>query len=173
MGAELNSWIVAIVKPPLEVLAFLLRKAYALLFAWWLDNRLVKREREKFVADIHRCLGFLFQEYGAHIIPNEHEAPPSFDFVIATLVAGDLFLRFFRGRGDISVMVSSLRTPSEWHELSTLLSAMGTGVPRQGFSHLLDVERVLRPHMNHLSASIFGKPVSCPPPITGRVRKTR
>jgi hypothetical protein len=74
--AELNSWIVAIVRPPLIVLRFVVEKAYSALFGWWFDDRVVKKNHDALLADIHKHLGFLFEDFGAQIIPNDRETHP-------------------------------------------------------------------------------------------------
>jgi hypothetical protein len=145
-----NTLIIFVVRPPLVLIGVVVKAIYYLSFGWWLDPKLTRRLHEDLVSDIHKWLGFLFTDYGARIIPNDQEPPALFDFAMVTLSVGDLVFRIFRGRGDVTLRVASSRIPNEFHEFSTLLSAMDSGVKRQGFSHLMDIERILKPHMNEL-----------------------
>lgn len=144
------SLLIRVLRPPLVAFRFVVDSGYALLFSWWLDKRLVNASNRGFAADIRKHLPFLFEQYGARILPNDQEPPPSFDFALVTILAGDLVLRFFRDRGTVTVRVSSTSAPDNSHELSTLLSVVDVGVERRHFSHLLDVAPVLRSHMGDL-----------------------
>jgi hypothetical protein len=153
MGQEFNNWIVAIVRPPLLLLNFVLKKSYSLLFAWWLDKKLVNRSNRHFEDDIRRQLSFLFDDFHARVVLNEKEPPPSFDFALITLSAKDLMFQIFRDRGAITMRVSSPRIPNDWHEVSSVLNVMDVGVERQTFSNLHDLERIVQPHMKELRAA--------------------
>jgi len=139
-----------VIRPPLVLLRFVLNSGYALLFSWWLDKRLVDSSNREFAADIRKHLPFLFEQYGARILPNDREPPPSFDFALVTVVADDIVLRFFRDRGTVTVRASSTSAPDDSHELTTLLNVVDAAIKRRCFSHLLDVEPVLRSHMDDL-----------------------
>jgi hypothetical protein len=154
MGQEFNNWVVAIVRPPLVVLRFVIEKSYSLVFGWWLDKRLVSRSNQRFGDDVRRHIAFLFDDYGARIIPNGPEPPASFDFALVTLSVGDLIFRFFRGRGDVTMNVASTRAPNDWHELSALLGVMDLGVQRRAFTDLADIGRILRLHMNEIRQAL-------------------
>jgi hypothetical protein len=123
---------------------------YFLFFGWWLDPKMVRKLHEDLVHDVQIWLGFLFTDYGARIIPNVEEPPPLFDYALVTLSVGELAFRIFRGRETVRLSVAAPPSTSDFHEFSTVLSAMDSGVDRQGFNHLIDVERVLKPHMKDL-----------------------
>jgi len=145
-----NTLIIFVVRPPLVLIGVVVKAIYYLFFGWWLDPKLTKRDHDQFLSDIHKWLGFLFSDYGATVIPNDKEPPLLFDFALVTLAVGDLIFRIFRDRGSFTLRVASSKSPNEFHEFSTLLSAMDSGIKRQGFSHLMDIERILKPHMKEL-----------------------
>jgi len=154
VGQALNDLIVGIIRPPLVVLRFVMEKTYKIFFGWWLDELLVNRENEKFAEEIREHLYFLFESYGAKVIPNEQQPPALFDFASVTILVGKIVLRFDRGHGDVTVSVASVGSPRDWHELSTLLSVMDVGVQRQAFSGLDGVGRILRSHMNDIERAL-------------------
>jgi hypothetical protein len=55
------------------------------------------------------------------------------------------------GRYDVTVTVSSNRTPNESHEILRVLGAIDSWAPQQGFYHLLDLDPVLRMHLKDIS----------------------
>jgi hypothetical protein len=142
------SLVVCLLRPPLVVLKFVVDRVYGILFAGWLDKLMVNRGNGEFLVDIRKYLPFLFHEYGARVLVNDREPPASFDFALVTLSVGDLILRFFRDRGTVTLRVSSIRAPNDSHELSTVLNLLDGNVERP--SHLLDIEPVLRAHMDDL-----------------------
>jgi hypothetical protein len=152
MGQAFNSWIVGIVRPPLIVLRFIFSSIHSLLFAWWLDARLVKRSNERFAKEITENLQFLFTYYNARIIPNDREPPPSFDFAMVTIATSDLLFRFLRGRGDLGVHVAPQRAPNDWHELSLVLSVIDVreGFERRSVYWLSDVARWLTLYIDRI-----------------------
>jgi hypothetical protein len=150
MGQELNSWIVAILRPPLVGLRFVFTSIHTLLFAWWLDPLLVKRSNERFAQEIKDNLQFLFTDHRAEVIPNDREPPAAFDFAMLTIAVGDLLFRFLKGRGDMGVHVAPRRAPNEWHELSLVFSVIDTSVARQSSYRVPDVARWLKLHMGPL-----------------------
>jgi hypothetical protein len=153
MSIELKRFVVAILRPPIIVLAFVLKTGYWLLLGWWLDDRLVRRENERFAQEIRKNMPVLFTQYGAKIIPNDREPPAAFDFAKVMVSVDELLFSLTRGRGSLAVHVASKLAPNEWHELSSVLSVldMPEGVPTQAeYYRLQTVERLLQAHMGRL-----------------------
>lgn len=142
---------------PFVVLHFVIDTIHAALFGWWLPDLQVKKANKHFLADIRGHLGFLFDEYNARILPNDPDPPAYFDWAKATISVKDLILEFYRDRGTVTVRVASSRAPKESYELPDLLNAAGEDIQRGPFSHLLDVEPVLRRHMDKIENAFSGE----------------
>jgi hypothetical protein len=149
-----ESWLVAIMRPPLVLLRFILSPVSKPVFGR-VNIRIAKKNEAQLRQDVADALPFLFSEYAGHVVPNEGVPfPPSFDYAFVTVALDDLFLRVTRGRGDLGVNVAPAFAPSDWHELSLALSAItGQGdIQRKEFRDLWDVSRVLQPQMKALIA---------------------
>jgi hypothetical protein len=154
MNREAESWVVAIVRPPLLLLRFILRPLSTLAFGG-VNRRIAKKNEARLIQDVEDALAFLFTEYGGRIVPNEGVPfPPSFDYAFVTVALNDLFLRFTRGRGELGAHVAPTFARSDWHELPLVLSAItGRGdIQRQEFRDLWDVSRALQFQMKALIA---------------------
>ena len=150
-----------VIRPPLVLLRFVLNSGYALLFSWWLDKRLVDSGRNReFAADIRKHLPFLFEQYGARILPNDREPPPSFDFALVTVVADDIVLRFFRDRGTVTVRASSTSAPDDSHELTTLLNVVDAAIKRRWFLSFARRRACAAAQIDtHPQKGVFGRPL--------------
>ncbi|HVZ16622.1 MAG TPA: hypothetical protein VG897_05875, partial [Terriglobales bacterium] len=80
MGQGSNSAIVAILRPPLLLLRFVVESLYRVFFAWWLDERFTRNANSRFADQIRSEVPFLFDNCNALLIANDHEPPPLFDF---------------------------------------------------------------------------------------------
>lgn len=63
---------------PMAVLGFLVLGIHKIFFSWWLDKRLVRRHDRLLAEEIREDLEFLFNEFGAQVVPNEKENPALF-----------------------------------------------------------------------------------------------
>jgi hypothetical protein len=152
VNREAESWLVAIVRPPLLLGRFVLSPLTKLLFGG-VNRHLAKKHEGQLAQGIHDALPFLFTEYKGSIVPNEGVPfPPSFDYAFVTVSLENLFLRFTRGRGELGVQVAAAFARSDWHELPLVLSAIsGQGdIQRQEFRDLWDVSRALEPQIKAL-----------------------
>src|SRR5437660_8950399 len=149
MGRELNSWVIAFVKPPIDAIGFVVKPIYSLLFGW-LDRKTAKDNQNRFANEIRAELPFLFNELGGRIIPNEGvRFPPGFDYAIVTIQAADLFFKFIRGRGDLDIYVASRNVPKEWHDVLLVVRTMEDpdDMRYSSFIFLRDAAVVLRKKM--------------------------
>jgi hypothetical protein len=149
--------LIAVLRPPLLVLGFILGNLYKLCFGWY-DKRLARQHEQRFADDIRRCLPFLFSEHGAKVIPNEGVPfPPSFDGAYVTVAVGDLRLRFIRGRGDFSVRVASAFAPNDWEDFQLVADGVGQwGISKRGPRNytLETFEPVLRSRLGRLQDAL-------------------
>lgn len=142
-------WWVVFVRPPLVALRFVLSPVYSALFGW-LDKRLHARDRKRLEQDVRDALPFLFGKFQGRVVPDEYETQSlHFDYASVTVALDDFLLRFWRGRGDLSVWVAPVFRPPDQHELSLVLSAIaGDGqIVRAQFVDLWHVSRALEPNL--------------------------
>ena len=149
--------LIAVLRPPLLLLGFILGNLYKLCFGWY-DKRLARQHERRFADDIRRCLPFLFSEHAAKVIPNEGVPfPPSFDGAYVTVAVGDLRLRFIRGRGDFSVRVASAFAPNDWEDFRLVANGIGQwDMSNQGprYYTLETFEPVLRSRLERLQETL-------------------
>jgi hypothetical protein len=114
-------------KIPMVLLGGLALCIHRVLFSWWLDNRMAKRGKQRFTSEIRESMAFLFSEYGGHLVPNDSEPPPYFDWAKVTLNAGGIFFMFTRDHGIVGVHVAPKDAQNCWLELSAVLTAIVVG----------------------------------------------
>ena len=96
---------------------------------------------------------FLFAKHDARIIPNEGvRFPPPFDYAVATIAVENLVLRFIRGLGEVGVFVAPASAPSDWHDLSLVMSVIqaSDNLQRQMFRDVWHAAGVLQNHFSQL-----------------------
>ena len=145
MSQGINSWIVAALRPPAVVLKFVLGSLYSILFRR-ADKRSAARDEQRLARDIQDALPSLFSEYQGRIVRSgDSRVPPPFDYATVTIALADVLIRFTRGRRELAVYVAPVFAPTDWHELSLVLGAIGgeEDIERGGFRDLWDVSRVL------------------------------
>jgi hypothetical protein len=150
--------VVAVLRPPLQVLGFIFGNLYRACFSW-LDRRLARQNEQRFAEDLHNHLSFLFTDYGAQIISNEGTPfPPGFDGAYVTVAVGALRLRFVRGRGDFGVSIASEFAPQDWEDFRLVAEGIGewdTSQHRGSGSYSLETfGSVLRPRLAGLQEAL-------------------
>src|SRR5579864_6919358 len=101
MTGELSKSVARALRPPLQVIGFVLGGIYKLLFGR-ADVRLSKKREEQLGQDIRQDVSFLFDELGGAIVPDPTARYPfPFDYAFVVVAVDDLFLRFFRGGGEL------------------------------------------------------------------------
>ncbi|MGA7907780.1 MAG: hypothetical protein WCA16_10270 [Candidatus Sulfotelmatobacter sp.] len=136
---------------------FVFSNLYKLLFGW-LDKRTSRKNQERFAEDIRAHLSFLFTDHEAKIIPNEGVPfPGSFDNAYVTVAVGTIRLRFFRGRGEFSVEVSSEFAPQDWEDFWLVADGIGPWSrpdARPSCYSLEDFDRALRVRLSRLQEAL-------------------
>ena len=125
-GKWIGEWlIVPLFGPPVWVLV----KIYDLLFGPGELRRSKKRE-DRLARAVREDFLFLFNEYGAEIVPDAGTRHPQpFDYAMVIVVVGDLRLRFIRGRGELRIQVASKSSPNAWEELPSVLDLVDSDNP--------------------------------------------
>jgi len=103
-------------------------KMYRLLFEWWLDVPMARREQERLTQEVCEAMPFLFTEYGGQIVPNEGVRFPPRGGAFVTIAIGHLLLRFWEGLDGFSVWVASKLHPagpwSDWKRVESVLKVI-------------------------------------------------
>jgi len=147
MNDLIKRGIIAVIRPPLVALRFVIGKLYYTFFSWD-EKRLIKKGNEEFVRQVREHLSFLFTEYGGQIMPNEREPPPYFDFAAVTIAAGGLCFLFTRDRGAVHVAIAPGYRANEWYDLHDLLRLIDGR--DTDFSRLPTIARLLRSYTPQL-----------------------
>lgn len=166
-------------EPPLAlgvVVAGVMIGVHKVLFSWWLDKRLVRRNDRILSQRIRENLEFLFRDHGARLVPNERETQPYFDWAQATVVTGDLRFNFTRDRGTIFANVAPEDAPKDWQELSAVLTAITVGDAAEQeieFSRLPTIARELEPRMALLKTALSADQFEKTKAAVSNIRKRR
>jgi hypothetical protein len=113
---------------------------------------MARRAERRLAVDVRFALAFLFEHHAAEIIPNEGVPfPPGFDYAFVTVRAENFLLRFTRGQGELGVHIAPAFAPSDWHDLSLVLAALGgRTLERQLYRDVWHVTRSLQPFVQQL-----------------------
>jgi hypothetical protein len=115
--------LMSVLRAILVPIFFVIGKIYKLCFGW-LDERIARKNQDRFAQDVRTHLSFLFADHAAQVIPNEGVSfPPGFDGAYVTVAAETLLFRFARGRGDFGVEVASNFAPKNWEDLGLVIEA--------------------------------------------------
>src|SRR5688572_41580 len=138
MNSKRAKWWVPTVVTALTFLRSVFAPVYDLTFGR-IDRRLAKKDQERLANDIELAFRFLFEAQKGRIVPNHGlPFPPGFDYAFVTIEISNMLLRFTRGRGVVGVQVAPVLAPSDWHDLSLVLSAIGgqSEIQRREFDNL-------------------------------------
>jgi hypothetical protein len=155
----------------LAFITFPVRLLLAPIFDSW-NRQLALRYQAEFEEEIRKEVHFLFSGHHAVVVPNEGVPfPPSFDGAYVTLAVDKFFLRFERGRGDLTAGIASQAMPRTWYDLEVVLGAIRApeDARRERLPFLSDVDVALRKDWEPLS-EVFSRP-SLPPEIESAVRE--
>jgi hypothetical protein len=101
-----------VARPVLLLVEALLSSGYNVLFAWWLDSCTFKGRPSRFEREIQEEYAWLFEEYGARIVPMSRYRQV-LDYVVATVSVDELLLPFVRGREEFHVFVAPSHAPHD------------------------------------------------------------
>jgi hypothetical protein len=149
-GGIIFKTVLDLMRPILVPVIWAVEKTYAALFGHR-DLRLSKEDDERLAQEIRSNLSFLFDDYGARIVPDETlKHPRPFDYAVVIVSLDELSFRFIRGRGEFRVQVVPNRTPSVWEDLPLVLAMVDAEFERREFSSFLDVAASLKHRMKLL-----------------------
>ena len=145
--------LIDLVRPIVLLLVFVTKIIYRVLFGWWLDRWLQRKQNRSLLDDIRRTLHFLFPD--GHVVQHPQIRVLPFDYASAEINWENLLFSFTRGREEVSVLVAPRHAPNLSYELGPLVAA----VENRQYSELdvigslTDVANLLRPRLELLNAA--------------------
>jgi hypothetical protein len=88
--------ILVLIRPVLKVVGAIFSPIYRFLFEGF-DNQTHKKLHERLCQGIRQNLPWLFDRYGAKVIPNTRPYPRAFDYAVVTVSAERMLFALFRG----------------------------------------------------------------------------
>jgi hypothetical protein len=140
--------ILVLIRPVLKVVGAIFSPIYRFLFEGF-DNQTHKKLHERLCQGIRQNLPWLFDRYGAKVIPNTRPYPRAFDYAVVTVSAERMLFAFIQGRGELRVEIAPEYTPNGWQEIGEVISTIDglKGPPR--YYNLAGFGRVLERNVDH------------------------
>lgn len=148
-----NELVIALLKPIVQAIGFLVRAINKVFFSWWLDIWLQRRKNAALRDDIQASLYFL---YSTGEIVNAQwlrTAVHPFDYAVVRILKDNICLGFSRGQDQLNVILSPRHAPRDTHELYTVIAAIDSTDVRgqKPVQYLSDIAELLRPRMDALN----------------------
>ncbi len=152
------AWI-AIVRPPVAAIGFILKVLDRALLRWWLVPLLERVDDKRLVEDVKQQVPLLFADsVGGVVIPTKTRLPRSFDLAVVTVSTPNFLIRFTRVRDELNVRVASVTPPQKWEDLSVVIKDSeyqeetgSNGIVKKraslAYYSLADVEQLLMTHL--------------------------
>ncbi len=131
LRALLRFFILYLVRPVLLLCGALVSSVYNVLFAWWLDDWTFERRQRRFEHEIQEEYFWLFEKYGAQIVPTKRYRQV-LDYVVATLAIGDLLLQLVRGNSEFRVNLAPAHEAHDWYDFGEALALASDAEPNSG-----------------------------------------
>jgi hypothetical protein len=140
-------------------LFFMLGASYKLLASWWLDPLMDGWAVKQFVKEIRDTMPFLFEIYGAALMPSPRPQSDGKSEIVVYLRADCLLFRFAKWHDELlEVRVASSSGPNDTYNLNELLSLLGAKdqIVEGDYSHssLLRYRWLLEPRFTLLAAAL-------------------
>jgi prepilin-type processing-associated H-X9-DG protein len=145
--------LIDLVRPIVQLLAFVLKTIYRVLFRWWLDPWLQRKQNQSLLDDIQKNLHFLFLD--GHVVQHPQIRVLPFDYTSAEINWENLLFSFTRVREEVSVLVAPRHAPNLSYELGPLVAAVEDRQysERDVIASLSDAADLLRPRLELLNAA--------------------
>ncbi len=145
--------LINLVRPIVQLLVFVLKTIYQVLFGWWLDPRLQRKQNQSLLDNIQKNLHFLFPE--GHVVQHPQIRVLPFDYASAEIKWENLLFSFTQGREEVSVLVAPRHAPNLSYELGPLVAALENRhySERDVIASLSDAANLLRLRLELLNAA--------------------
>jgi hypothetical protein len=143
-----------LVRPPALLAGALLTSVYNVLFAWWLDEWTFKGRQARFEQDIRKEHSWIFEKYGAAIVPMKRYRQV-LNYRAATVAVDDLVLQFVKGMEDAHVTVAPAHAPHDWYRLEEAIALAHGDEPSTStarYYHMSDFQRLFETNFASLKA---------------------
>jgi hypothetical protein len=104
-----------LVAPPFLLLDALFGSFYNVFLAWWLKPRLTRSLERRLENDIKAEHFWLFQRYGATVVPQAESHHQYFDHANVCLRVDTLLLNFAKNRGEFDIYISPVHAPKDYY----------------------------------------------------------
>jgi hypothetical protein len=99
---------------------------YKGLLGWWLDAILASRSQEALKVKVRSDLAFLFDNYGATVVPNGQQYGNG---SVVTLETDKLRFEASWHHGEYSLRIAPPQAPLDWEDIAVVLTAMNVKTP--------------------------------------------
>jgi len=124
----LRFFILYLIRPVLLLCGALISSMYNVLFAWWLDDWTFKGRQTRFEQAIQKDYSWLFEKYGARIVPMKRYRQV-LDYVVADVALGELLLKFVKGNGEFHVNIAPAHAPDDWYDFGEAIDLASDAEP--------------------------------------------
>lgn len=149
--------LIKALRPPVQVLAFVVNTVYWIILGWWLNPRLQRKANQSLATDVRENLPFLFPKGRVVEQPRIRVLP--FDYASVEVAWENLLFSFTRGREQVNVLVAPSYAPKMSYELGPTIAALENRhySERDLVNDLRGAANVLRPHLEALNAAFSGQ----------------
>ena len=134
-------------------IGFVIKMLYKVVFGWWLDPWLQRRENRVLWDDVQANFYFLTSK--ARVDLSGPTTIHPFDYASVEIPWENLLVTITRGRGDTAVSVAPRHAPRENYELGPLIAALERRhySERDIVNDLPSAANLLRPRLQQLNAA--------------------
>src|SRR5579872_6692912 len=131
-----------------HVCSALIGKVWWVSFGWWLDPIGQRRRNNALLNDVQANLDFLCSR-GEPIL-EKHLVVHPFDYASVTILFGNVYYCFTRGRGELNVTVAPRQAPTHSRELSLVIAALDSARREPIGPDFGSIRRKIRSHLASL-----------------------
>ncbi len=144
--------LIAVIRPPLLLLGFVVKTIYLTVIGWWLDPWLQRKQHRALLDDVERNLYFIVSQ--ATAITSPSEVLP-FDYASVEIVWENLFLVVTRGREELNLSIAPNHARDELSQLGPTIAALENRhfSERDAIYSLAEAAALLRPRLQFLNAA--------------------
>jgi hypothetical protein len=160
-----------LIRPVIVACDVLIRSFYKLCFSWWLDGWMSGGLQRRLANDIRVDFSWLFEKYGAQIVPTG-KYRQVLDYAVVTVQVEDLLFKFTRGHDEFIISVAPEHAPHDLYPFQEALDLSGAGTFRNvsNATVVRDFRELFEANFGHLR-TFFSKEKYGPPRQGRSVKK--